>query len=101
MDETRVDILDAASGVIMDHCNGPTPGGSCPYAERDATVPCNRRRIAPMGSGPEWWLVYVPRCRRSGSRRTTALDRHAGGVAGQMKGDPGQGLSSFSSASSR
>lgn len=60
MNETRVDILDAASGEIIDYCNGPLPEGSCPYAERDGTVPCSGRRIAPMDSGPEWWLIYVP-----------------------------------------
>jgi hypothetical protein len=60
MNETRVDFLDAATGETIDHCHGPTRGGGCPYADRNGIVPCNGCRIAPMGAGPELWLVYVP-----------------------------------------
>ena len=60
MRESRVDILDAAHGKVVDHCYGPTSGGSCPGANRDGIVPCNGRRIAASCTGPEHWLVFVP-----------------------------------------
>ena len=56
----RVDILDADTDRVVDHCYGLTAGGSCPDANRDGIVPCNGRRVAPSGSGPEFWLVLVP-----------------------------------------
>jgi len=56
----RVDILDAETDQVVDQCNGLTARGFCPDANRDGIVPCNGRRVAPSGSGPEFWLVYVP-----------------------------------------
>jgi hypothetical protein len=64
MREARVDILDAANGKVVDHCYGPTSVGSCPGANRDGIVPCNGRRIAASGAGPEHWLVFVPQATR-------------------------------------
>jgi hypothetical protein len=60
MNETCVNTLDPVTGETIDHCNGPTRGGSCPYTDRDGIVPCNGCRIAAMGAGPEYWLMYVP-----------------------------------------
>jgi len=59
MDETRIDIL-AETGEIIDYCYGPNAAGQCPRAKGDRTVPCNGHRIAPLGAGPEFWLLYVP-----------------------------------------
>ncbi|MEO8519018.1 MAG: hypothetical protein ABI438_07525 [Dermatophilaceae bacterium] len=56
----RVDILDADTDQVVDHCYGLTSGGSCPDANQDGIVPCNGRRVAPSGSGPEFWKVWVP-----------------------------------------
>jgi hypothetical protein len=56
----RVDILDAETDQVVDHCYGLTARGFCPDANRDGIVPCNGRRVAPSGSGPEFWLVFVP-----------------------------------------
>jgi hypothetical protein len=56
----RVDILDAETDQVVDHCHGLTARGFCPDANRDGIVPCNGRRVAPSGSGPEFWLVFVP-----------------------------------------
>ena len=56
----RVDILDAETDLVVDHCYGLTSQGFCPDANRDGVVPCNGRRVAPPSSGPEFWLVYVP-----------------------------------------
>jgi len=58
--ETRVDILNSATGEIVGHCDGPTPTGACPYAEPDGTVPCHGSRIAPMSAGAEYWHILVP-----------------------------------------
>ena len=60
MHEARVDILDAATGDVVEHCYGPTPAGKCPYAEADGIVPCNGHRVAPHSAGPEFWNVLVP-----------------------------------------
>lgn len=60
MDETRVDVLDAATGEIVDHCDGPEPGGHCPFADLSGIVPCSGHRVAPLGAGPEYWLIFVP-----------------------------------------
>ena len=60
MDETRVYILSAATGEMIDHCDGPEPGGRCPYAGGDGIVPCSGCRVAPLSAGPEYWLLFVP-----------------------------------------
>ena len=56
----RVDILDPERDQVVDHCHGLTSWGLCPGANREGIVPCNGRRVAPSGSGPEFWLVFVP-----------------------------------------
>ena len=53
MSEARVDMLDAATGEVVDHCYGPVLGGGCSRADRDGIVLCNGRRIAPPSAGPE------------------------------------------------
>jgi len=60
MNRTRVDILDADTDLVVDHCHGLTSAGSCPGANRDGIVPCNGRRVASSDAGPEFWLVWVP-----------------------------------------
>jgi hypothetical protein len=60
MSESQVDILDSATNEVVDHCYGPMAGGSCPRADWHGIVPCGGKRIAPLGAGPEWWLVWVP-----------------------------------------
>lgn len=56
----RVDILDPETDQVVDHCYGLTSEGRCPDANRDGVVLCNGRRVAPTGSGPEFWLILVP-----------------------------------------
>jgi hypothetical protein len=58
--DARVDIMDASTGQVVDGCYGPALGGTCPRAGRSGIVPCNGRRVAPHGHGPETWLVWVP-----------------------------------------
>ena len=65
MSEARVDILDVATGEVVDRCYGPTLGGTCPQSDRVGVVPCQGRHIVPLSRGPECWLLKVP----SGSRR--------------------------------
>lgn len=60
MSDARVDILDAATGDVVEYCYGPMLGGKCPYSERDGIVPCNGHRVAPHSEGPEFWNVLVP-----------------------------------------
>jgi hypothetical protein len=60
MSEARVDILDAATGEVVDRCYGPTLGGACPRADRVGVVLCQGRRIVPLSRGPECWLLRVP-----------------------------------------
>jgi hypothetical protein len=60
MSEAQVDMLDAATGEVVDHCFGPVLGGGCSRADRHGIVLCNGRRIAPPSAGPEYWLVWVP-----------------------------------------
>jgi hypothetical protein len=60
MSHSRVDILEPTGDEVVDHCHGPMLGGQCPGADRDGIVPCNGRRVAPLGAGPEYWLVWVP-----------------------------------------
>ncbi len=60
MSQARVDILDAATDRVVDHCYGLTTRGICPDANREGIVPCNGRRVASQGAGPEFWLVWVP-----------------------------------------
>lgn len=60
MGGTRVDILDASTREVVDHCYGPTQAGRCPRADRDGIVPCSGRCIVPLGEGPECWLRWVP-----------------------------------------
>jgi hypothetical protein len=56
----RVDILDSATGQVVDGCYGPTSAGACPRAGQNGVVPCNGQRLAPHGAGPETWLIWVP-----------------------------------------
>ena len=65
MSEARVDILDVATGEVVDRCHGPTLGGTCPQSDRVGVVACQGRHIVPLSRGPECWLLKVP----SGSRR--------------------------------
>jgi hypothetical protein len=65
MSEARVDILDDVTGEVVDHCFGPTLGGTCPRADEVGVVACQGRRIVPLSRGPECWLLKVP----AGSRR--------------------------------
>ena len=58
--KTRVDILEADTGEVVDYCFGLTRDGRCPNANRDGIVPCNGRRVAASNQGPEFWLVWVP-----------------------------------------
>jgi hypothetical protein len=71
----RVDIRTTATGDVVDHCYGPTLAGRCPRADQDGSVPCKGRRIAPLGAGPEFWLLWVPptsrRCPLSGIQQET------------------------------
>jgi hypothetical protein len=60
MSEAWVDMLDAATGEVVDHCYGPVLGGDCSRADRNGIVLCNGRRIAAPSAGPEHWLVWVP-----------------------------------------
>jgi hypothetical protein len=60
MSEAWVDLLDAATGDVVDHCYGPVLGGGCSRADRNGIVLCNGRRIAAPSAGPEHWLVWVP-----------------------------------------
>jgi hypothetical protein len=60
MSEARVDMLDAATGEVVDHCYGPVLGGGCSRADRNGIVLCNGRRVAAPSAGPEYWLVWVP-----------------------------------------
>jgi hypothetical protein len=59
MSEARVDILDATTREVVDHCYGPTLGGTCPRAGQAGIVFCHGRRIASLGDGPERWLLRV------------------------------------------
>lgn len=59
MTEARVDILDAATGEVVEHCYGPVPGGSCSRPDRDGIVLCNGRRVAARSAGPEYWHLWV------------------------------------------
>ena len=58
--KTRVDILGADTGEVVDYCFGLTRDGRCPNANRDGIVLCNGRRVAASREGPEFWLVWVP-----------------------------------------
>jgi len=60
MNEARVDILDAVTDEVVNHCYGPTVEGRCSRAGRDGIVLCNGCRVAAPGSGPEYWLLRVP-----------------------------------------
>jgi hypothetical protein len=60
MNGTRVDILDASTGEVVDHCYGPTLAGQCPRLDQDGVPPCNGHRIVPLGAGPESWFRWVP-----------------------------------------
>jgi hypothetical protein len=60
MSEARVDILDAVTGDVVEHCYGPMAGGRCPYPGTDGIVPCHGHRVAPLAAGPEFWKVWVP-----------------------------------------
>lgn len=60
MNGTRVDILDASTDVVVDHCYGPTLAGQCPRLNADGSPPCTGHRIVPFGAGPESWLRRVP-----------------------------------------
>lgn len=65
MSEARVDILDAPTYAVVDHCYGPTLGGACPRADEAGIVFCHGRRIVPLGEGPERWHLHVaPSARR-------------------------------------
>jgi hypothetical protein len=57
---TRVDILDASTGDVVDHCYGPTLADLCPRLDQDGSAPCHGHRIVPLGAGPESWLRWVP-----------------------------------------
>jgi hypothetical protein len=59
MSEARVDILDATTREVVDHCHGPTLGGACPRTGESGVVFCHGRRIVPLGQGPERWLLRV------------------------------------------
>lgn len=60
MNETRVGILDAVTDEVVNHCYGPTAGGSCSRAGRDGIVLCNGCRVAAPSEGPEYWRLWVP-----------------------------------------
>jgi hypothetical protein len=59
MNGTRVDILDASTGEVVDHCYGPTLAGLCPRLDQEGIPPCSGRCIVPLGAGPESWLRWV------------------------------------------
>ena len=58
--EDDVDILDATTLEVVDHCYGPTAGTICPRSGPDGVVACAGRRIAPTDAGPEYSLLWVP-----------------------------------------
>jgi hypothetical protein len=60
MDDDRIDILDTVTSEPIDHCYGPTTGGSCRRMGPEGVVACAGRRIAPTGAGPEYWYLWVP-----------------------------------------
>ena len=59
MNGTRVDILDALTGAVVGHCQGPTLSGQCPRLDEDGVPPCSGHRIVPMSAGPDGWLRWV------------------------------------------
>lgn len=59
-DEDRVDIRDAATGDVVEHCYGPSAEGACPYVDSDRIVPCSGHRVTGEGAGPEYWNILVP-----------------------------------------
>jgi hypothetical protein len=60
MNITRVDILDASTSEVVDHCYGPTLAGHCPRRDPDGLAPCTGHRIVPLGAGLESWGRWVP-----------------------------------------
>jgi hypothetical protein len=60
MEDKQVEFLDPVTGATIDHCNGPSSEGRCPYADRQGKVPCNGLRIAAPDAGPELWHTFVP-----------------------------------------
>jgi hypothetical protein len=60
MNITRVDILDASTGEVVDHCYGPTVAASCPCLDQEGVPPCAGHRIVALGSGPESWGRWIP-----------------------------------------
>lgn len=59
MSEARVDIMDADTRRVVDHCYGPTLGGRCPRAAENGIVACHGRLIVPLGEEPDRWLLRV------------------------------------------
>ncbi len=52
-------ILDPATRVIVEQCNGPADDGACPHAH-GGVVPCAGRRVVPAyGTGIEGWRLTV------------------------------------------
>lgn len=60
MSEARVDILDAETRTVVDHCYGPTLAGGCARADQDGIVACRDRLIVPLGEGPDRWMLRIP-----------------------------------------
>jgi hypothetical protein len=59
MGDDGVDILDAITLDVVDHCDGPV-GGRCPHAGADGVVAYAGRRINPADGAPEYALLQVP-----------------------------------------
>lgn len=55
----RIDILDPATGAVVDQCRGTTSTGACPRAGRDGVVACAGRLMAPLKGDPQYWPVWV------------------------------------------
>ena len=55
-----IEIIDPATGEVVDHCSGPLPDGRCPRALDGTRVPCAGHRLAPQsGTGLEGWRLHI------------------------------------------
>lgn len=60
MTTQSVEIRNATTGAVVDHCRGPSETGVCPRAGRDGVVACAGRLVVPPDADPRHGPLWVP-----------------------------------------